>query len=269
VGYRTLTVRVSDGVAAVDIDHPPVNLLDQDLVTDLDRFNNDVRGDDAVRVVVFGSANPDFFMAHGDMRLVTDPALLAAFASGPGADLYQRYRSLPQVTIGKIAGRARGGGNEFLLALDMRFAARDQAWFGQPEVSLGIFPGSGGTQLLPRLAGRARALEVILGSDCFDADTAERYGWINRALPAGELDSFVDRLARRIASYPPDAVAAARQAVDAAEMPLEQGLQAEAELLWPIFTGPAARQRFTRALAAGAQTRDGELHLEALIEAQA
>ncbi|GAB3836294.1 enoyl-CoA hydratase/isomerase family protein [Dactylosporangium cerinum] len=263
--YDTLTVRLKDGVASVCIDNPPINLLDARLIADLDRFNTDVRDDDAVRVVVFGSANPEFFLAHGDMRLVTDPDALAAFAAGPGPGLYARYRTLPQVTIGKVTGRARGGGNEFLLTLDMRFAAIGTARFGQPEVGLGIFPGGGGTQLLPRLTGRARALEAILGAADFDAGTAERYGWINRALPADELDDFVDRLAARIASYPRSAVDAARKAVDAADLPLEEGLTVEGELLWPVFTGPEAAGRFTAALAAGAQTRDGELELADLL----
>lgn len=263
--YDTLTVRVQEGVAFVAIDNPPINVLDLALVADLDRFNTDVRDDDAVRVIVFESANPDFFLAHGDMRLVVDPEALAQYAAGPGIELYQRYRSLPQVTIGKVAGRARGGGNEFLLTLDMRFAATGGAWFGQPEVSLGIFPGSGGTQHLPRLTGGARALEAILGADIFDAETAERYGWINRALPADQLDDYVNRLASRIASYPQAAVAAARKAIDAAALPLDDGLKAEADLLWPVFTSPVAIQRFTAALAAGAQTRDGELDLEGLL----
>jgi enoyl-CoA hydratase/carnithine racemase len=263
--YDTLTVRLKEGVAFVAIGNPPVNLLDMALVADLDRFNTDVRDDETIRVIVFESANPEFFLAHGDMDLVVDPDALARYAAGPGIGLYQRYRGLPQITIGKVAGRARGGGNEFLLTLDMRFAAIGRAWFGQPEVSLGIFPGSGGTQHLPRLMGSARALEVILGSDVFDAETAERYGWINRALPADDLDDYVDRLASRIASYPQAAVAAARKAVDAAALPLEEGLKAEGELLWPVFTSPAAVERFTAALAAGAQTREGELDLERLL----
>lgn len=264
--YRTLKVRVTDGVAFVAIDNPPINLLDTALIADLARFNTDVRDDETIRVVVFESANPEFFIAHGEMRLVVDPGALTEFTTGPGVDLYQRYRSLPQVTIGKVVGRARGGGNEFLLTLDMRFAALGEAWFGQPEVSLGIFPGSGGTQYLPRLSGRARALEVILGADLFDAQTAERYGWINRALPSDELDDYVDRLAIRIASYPSAAVDAARKAVDAATLPLEDGLETEAELLWPVFTSPAAIERFASALANGAQTREGELDLERLLD---
>jgi hypothetical protein len=130
----------------------------------------------------------------------------------------------------------------------------------------GLFEGAG-ERWLARVSVQVMGKQVE--EDGPEHGRPQGAGWINRALPAGELDSFVDRLARRIASYPPDAVAAAKQAVDAAELPLGEGLQAEAELLWPIFTGPAARQRFARVLAAGAQTRDGELDLEALIEAHA
>ncbi|WP_109522818.1 MULTISPECIES: enoyl-CoA hydratase/isomerase family protein [Nocardia] len=264
--YDTLRVRVAHGVAFVSIDNPPINLLDTALVADLDRFATEVAADDAIRVIVLDSADAEFFIAHGDMRLIVDPDALARFVEGPGAGLHGRFRALPQVTIAKITGRVRGGGNEFLFALDMRFAARDAAWFGYPEVSLGIFPGGGGTQYLPRLGGRARALEAVLGADLFDADTAERYGWINRALPAAELDHYVDRLATRIASYPAEAVAAARRAVDAASLPIEEGSKVEAELLWPVFTGATAIERTAAALAAGAQTRDGELDLERVLE---
>lgn len=260
-----LRVDVNDGVAFVTVDHPPVNLLDGPLVAELDRFRADVQDDPSVRVVVLQSADPEFFLSHGPLSLVVDPAALQEYAAGPGPTLAHTFRALPQVTIGKVAGRTRGGGNEFLLSLDMRFAALGRASFGQPEVSLGIFPGGGGTQLLPRAIGRARTLELVLGSDLIDAATAERYGLVNRALPADELDAHVDRLARRIASYPPEAVAAAKRAVDLAVLPLEDGLKGEAELLWGVFTAPAAVQRFRAALAAGAETREGELDLEGLI----
>ncbi|MFC8452230.1 enoyl-CoA hydratase/isomerase family protein [Kitasatospora sp. NPDC057223] len=270
-GYRTLTVRVDDGVALVTIDHPPVNLADQEVAADLDRFSTAVRTDEDVRVIVLESADPDFFLAHGDMSLALDPGLQELLAQAgtdtpnPGQALHERFRTLPQVTIGKLAGRARGGGAEFLLALDMRFAATGRAWLGLPEVSLGMIPGGGGTQYLPRLTGRARALEIILGSDGFDAELAERYGWVNRALPAAELDGFVERLARRIASYPAAAVAAARAAVDAAHLPVPEGLLVENELIQQVFFTPETTRRVKDALAAGAQTREGELDLEGLL----
>ncbi|MQY27449.1 enoyl-CoA hydratase/isomerase family protein [Nocardia aurantia] len=265
--YAALTVGTARGVTTVTIDHPPVNLLDEILIADLDRLYHDIRDDPDTRVVVFTSADPEFFLSHGDMRLVTDPEALAAYARGPAPTLFARYRDLPRPTIAKIAGRVRGGGAEFLLSLDMRYAATDHAWFGQPEVALGIFPGGSGTQLLPRLLGRSRTLEVVLGGGLYDARTAERYGWIDRALPAAELDEFVGDLARRIAEQPPDAVVAALRAIRAAsELPLDEGLARETELLLPLFTGDDARQRFSAVLAAGAQTRSGELELERLIE---
>ncbi|MBH0777126.1 enoyl-CoA hydratase/isomerase family protein [Nocardia bovistercoris] len=264
--YAALAVRRERGVAFVTIDHPPVNLVDEVLVADLDRLHGDLVADADTRVVVFQSANPEYFLAHGDMRLITEQAALEAYLAGPGLDLFQRYRDLSQVTIAKITGRSRGGGAEFLLHLDLRYAALENAWFGQPEVSLGIFPGSGGTELLPPLLGRSRALEVILGGGRYDAATAERYGWIDRALPAAELDEFVDDLAHRIAAQPPSAVAAARAAVDAAAPRPESAGARTAELLLPLFTGPDARRRTEAALAAGAQTRAGERDLEGLIE---
>lgn len=264
--YTTLTVRKTRGVAFVTFDHPPVNLVDSALFDDLDKLHAEVHGDPAIRVIVFETANPDFFLAHGDLRLVTDPAALAEFAAGPGLDLFHRYRDLPQVTIAKVKGRVRGGGAEFLLFLDLRYAAIDHAWFSQPEVSVGIFPGGGGTALLPRLIGRSRALEVILSGQLYDAVTAERYGWIDRALPVDDLDAVVDDLAYRIAAQPPAAVAAAKQAIDIAVGRSKVDQSGEAELLMPLFTGADARARFGAVLAAGAHTPAGELDLEDLID---
>lgn len=269
--FDTLAVRVEDGVACVAIDHPPLNLLDGRLAGDLSAFAAVVRADPEVRVIVFESADPDFFVAHGDLSVVEQPEVLATLtAQEPGtlaplATLFEAIRTLPQVTIGKVAGRARGAGAEFLLALDLRFAARRTALFGQPEAALGLFPGAGGTQHLPRLTGRARALEIILGGAAFDADLAERYGWINRALPAAELDAFVAGLARRIASRPAEAVALAVRAVDASALPLEEGLLLEDALIRQVFTSPEALTRMKAALAAGVQTRPVELDLEAVL----
>ncbi|MFC8526016.1 enoyl-CoA hydratase/isomerase family protein [Nocardia sp. NPDC057227] len=265
-GYTALTVRREHGVAVVTLDHPPVNLLDTELIADLDRLHAELATDPTTRVVVVESANPDFFLAHGDLRLLTDPAALDAYVQGPGLDLFQRYRALPQLTIAKVTGRVRGGGAEFLLHLDLRYAALGNAWFGQPEVSLGIFPGGGGTRELPALLGRARALEVILSGQLYDAATAERYGWIDRALPAAELDPFVAELAHRIAAQPPAAVAAAIAAIDAALPARPDSAEREMALLMPLFTSADAIDRAAAALAAGAQTVAGERDLEGLIE---
>lgn len=163
------------------------------------------------------------------------------------------------------AGFARGGGNEFLMALDMRFAAIGKAGQAQPEVLMGIIPGGGGTQYITSLIGRPRALEVTLGAQLFDAELAERYGLINRALPDDQIDLYVDALARRIGALSPQIIAAVKTAVNAAAAPtIVDGLSAENAALVPLFNVDAAVLTH-KLLAAGVQTRDGERRLEATL----
>jgi enoyl-CoA hydratase/carnithine racemase len=263
--YDTLTLGVDRGVAFVTLDHPPVNLLDAAMIGDLARLPGDLTADDSVRAAIVRSANPEFFVAHADLELIRQ---LPRDITERGNDLslfhtiLEQWRTLPLVTIGQLEGRARGGGSEVALALDLRFAARGSAILSQPEVSFGIIPGGGGTQRLPRLMGRSRALEVVLGGADFDADEAERYGWVNRALPADELAPFVESLARRIASFPPHAVRRAKTAVDAANGTIEDGLLDEAYQFNLALADPGLDARVDAALAAGAQTRDGELELD-------
>jgi enoyl-CoA hydratase/carnithine racemase len=265
-GYASLHIAVADGVARVTIDHPPLNLLDATLLDDLDRAGRALAADDAVRVVVVDSADADFFIAHADVRGMIGRGdanaerreRLSRFAA-----MTEHWRTMPKATIAVIEGRARGGGSEFALGLDMRFAARETAVLAQPEVALGIPPGGGATQRLPRVAGRGRALEIVLGGDDFDAETAERYGWVNRALPVAELRPFVDRLAARIASFPVPAVAAAKAAVDAGEPPIDDGLREEHRLLRRALATPEAVAAMERFLAAGGQTREYERDLGA------
>jgi enoyl-CoA hydratase/carnithine racemase len=275
-----LHIAVADGVATVTIDNPPLNLLDGTLLPSLRRFVAQVRDDREVRVIVFDSADPDIFIAHGETRFITEPEVMAAavtatVAANPGAAfpaglnlmqvVHEEVRALPQITIGKVAGLARGGGNEFLMALDMRFAAIGKAGQAQPEVLMGIMAGGGGTQYLTSLAGRARALEILLGAQLVDAELAERYGLVNRALPADEIDGFVDSLARRIGALRPDIIAAVKSAVTAAAHPItREGLAAENALLGPLFNADAAGLAHAL-LDAGMQTREGELDLEGLI----
>src|SRR5881392_633782 len=200
-GYDCLRIDLHRGVATVTIDHPPINLFDLALIGEMDRVGRELEADGDVRVVVFQSANPEFFIAHADVALIqTLPTTVPPKATRLGLfhAMVDRFRTMPKATIGKLEGRARGGGSEFLLSLDMRFGALGRAILSQPEVALGILPGGSGTQRLPRLIGRARALEVILGCDDFPADVAERYGYLNRALPPDELRPFVEGLARRI-----------------------------------------------------------------------
>ena len=267
-GYECLRVRSEGGVATVTIDHPPINLFDVALIGEMDRVGRELEADADVRVVVIQSANPDFFIAHADVAMIELlPRDVREKPTTPHGfhRMVDRFRTMPKATIGKVAGRARGGGSELLLSLDMRFGALGRAILSQPEVALGIIPGGSGTQRLPRLVGRARALEIVLGCEDFPADLAERYGYLNRALPAEALGPFVDRLARRIASFPAEAIALAKRSVDAAELLTEAGLVEEAHCFNLTLGTAAAQERMRRFMDAGGQTRDVELDLGALI----
>lgn len=268
-GYSCLKMRLDRGVLFVTIDHPPINLFDLPLMQEIDRLGREVEGDDNVRVLVFESANPDFFIAHADVNLILQlPAVPPPKSDSLGFfhAMVDRFRTMPKVSIAKIEGRARGGGSEFVLSLDMRFGALGRAILSQPEVALGIIPGGSGTQRLPRLMGRSRALEVVLGCDDFPADLAERYGYINRALPPEELGPFVEQLAYRIASFPPEAIALAKTSVNCAELPTIQGLIEEAHYFNQAVATDAARKRMRKFLDLGGQTREVELDLRPLAD---
>jgi enoyl-CoA hydratase/carnithine racemase len=269
-GYATLRIEVDAGVAFVTIDHPPINLLDLAMIQDLDRLGRELTADAGTRVAVFQSADPDFFIAHADVTLIQlmpkEPPPKAS-TLGPFHQMVERYRTMPKATIGAIEGRARGGGSEFLLSLDMRFGALGRAVLAQPEVALGIIPGGSGTQRLPRLIGRARALEVILGCTDVPADLAERWGYLNRALPPAELRPFVAQLARRIASFPASAIAFAKAAVNAADPTTEAGLIEEAHLFNLSLATPEAQARMQRFMEVGGQTPEVEKGIGTALEA--
>jgi enoyl-CoA hydratase/carnithine racemase len=172
---------------------------------------------------------------------------------------------MAKVTIAKVEGRARGGGSEIALAMDMCFAAIGKAIFGQPEVAIGLVPGGGATQRLPRLIGRGRALEVLLACNDLSAEAADRYGYINRALPAGELTPFVEKLARRIASFPAHAIAHAKAAVDAgAFSSMAEGLLLEAHESDLSVASDVTQARVMEVLKVGAETYEGELEMDYL-----
>lgn len=260
-GFRALRVGVADGIARVVIDHPPINLFDAVLIPEMDRLGRTLESDPAVRVVVVESADPDFFIAHADVNLILRLPAGGEQATEPSffQQMVDRFRTMPKATIAKIEGICRGGGSELALSMDMRFAALGRAILAQPEVAVGIIPGGSGTQRLPRLVGRSRALEIALGGDDFPADVAERYGYVNRALPPDELGAFVDRLARRIASFPAEAIARAKACVVAAESGVRDGLVAEARAFEACVARPEARARMEGFLALGGQTRELEV----------
>ncbi len=271
--YQSIRITIEGAVAWITIDNAPLNILDTRLMSDINDFAGKAAQDASMRVIVFQSADPDFFIVHGDMNFVNEPETLMSLELGdagtehlnPMMRLHERLRALPQVTIGKLAGLARGGGAELLSALDMRFAAKETAGLAQMESLIGIIPGAAGTVYLPDLMGRPRALEVILGAELFDADTAERYGWINRALPLNELDTFVDSLARRIARRAPGVISAAKRAIDMDSHKFDHALDTNNTLLGETFAEPIAAELARAALSAGAQTREGEKHLEATL----
>jgi enoyl-CoA hydratase/carnithine racemase len=267
-GIPGLGLEVDGGIATVTIDSPPINLFTIELFVNTAQLVEQLAVDPEVRVVVLRSADPDFFIAHFDVA-----AILGFPTDSPAPSELNGYhrmcetlRTMPKPTIAVIEGRVGGGGSELALSCDMRFAVLPHgdhpgAVFNQPEVALGILPGGSGTVRLPRLVGRSRALEVILGCDDIDARTAESWGWVNRALPADELWPFVHRLARRIAGFPAHAVAAAKACVVRAEQGVEADLLLEGGAFNATLGGPGTHRAMERFLELGGQTRSGELRL--------
>jgi enoyl-CoA hydratase/carnithine racemase len=266
-GYSCFRFAFDSGVAFVDICHPPINLLDEVLSGEFDKLGRQLEADEDVRVIVLQSALPEFFIAHSGLgRVAAAPSTVSQTRSFRLTQMIgERFRNMPKVTIAKVEGRARGGGSEIALAADMCFAAAGKAVFGQPEVAIGLVPGGGSTQRLPRLLGRGRALEVLVGCNDFSAELAERYGYINRALPPEELTPFVEALARRIASFPAHAIAHAKAAVDRGAFgSLPEGLLVEAHESDQSVANPLTQARVTRVLDLGAETYEGELEMEFL-----
>jgi enoyl-CoA hydratase/carnithine racemase len=272
--YTTLRVAVADGIAEVVFDNPPVNVISAVMMREVTGVMDALAEDPSVRVVVFSSANPEFFLAHVDMHILDESEVLRRLteAAAPrGINAFQAIgellRNQRQVTIVKLAGKARGGGAEFVAAADMTFAARETAGIGQIESLMGIVPSGGGTQYLRGRVGRHRALEAVLTGELFDADTAAAYGWVNRAVPAGELDAFVGRVARNIAALPDGVVEAAKSVL--APEDLTPGYASEEAEWSALVAGPFALPLMGAALARGAQTPEGEADLESLMRSAA
>ena len=263
-GYTLIDVQRDGPLVTATVNNPPINLITMALFGELARLAEELEADPAALVFVLKSADPDFFLAHFDV------AALIAMADAPApptdnANAYhamcQRFRTMDKVTIAQIEGRVGGGGAELSMNFDMRFGVLGKTVINQMEVPIGILPGGTGTQNLPRLVGRARAMEIILGGIDVDAETAERWGWLNRALPANAIDAHVNALARRIASFPADAVRLAKQSVDSATLPMAEGCQQEADLFQTLLFSNPARHAMRRFLELGGQTRDGELRV--------
>ncbi len=266
--YDLLNVEISGRLAVVTINNPPINLITVPLYAQLSALTVELKADPALTVVLFKSADPDFFLAHFDVETILSFPIDTDAQKDQELNEYhsmcERVRSMDKVTIAQIEGRVGGGGSEFVSSMDMRFGVAGKTRINQMEVPIGILPGGTGTQRLPRLVGRGRALEIVLAGEDLDAETAERWGYLNRIFAADEIGPWVQALARRIAGFPADAVRLAKESVNAAEKPLDEGLREEAYLFQRLLRTDAAQANMRRFLEIGGQTREGELRVNEL-----
>ena len=239
----------------VVFDYPPFNMVDATIFEGLQDLLARMDATPSLRVVVFESANPDFYLAHFDLTGKTGNIMTAVGPSGLPVlmDTFVRLTKSPVVSIAKIRGCVRGVSSEFVLACDMRFASRENTRLGQPEVGVGVHPGGGGAERLPHIVGRGRALEIVLGANDFDGDTAERYGYVNRALPDVELGGFVDALARRIASFDRRAIVAAKNLVNDVSLPSADRLLDALNSFQTALTWPETQRRIKALFERGLQ----------------
>jgi len=263
MALQTLSVVSEEAVRFAAISAPPMNLLGPALVRDLVSLIQSAEADPAVRVLVFKSADPDYFISHVDVTQIKAYREEAAKLTGEAslALLFRHLSTSRLVSIAQISGRVRGAGSEFVLACDMRFASLETAIFGQFEPAFGQLPGGGAAQHLTRLMGRARALEVMLSAEDYRADLAERYGWINRALPDAELSEFVRSLALRIARFPTAGHQAVKTRVNSLALASVEEFRADSDAFGDSARKPETQERISRALQRGFQTRAGEIDL--------
>jgi enoyl-CoA hydratase/carnithine racemase len=249
----------------VTFDHPPINLIDYVMIGELGELLTEVERNEEPAVLVFGSADPDYFLAHYD--IAAEPSLVNSLPAGPTGfhpwlDILVRVSRLPAVTISAIRGRARAAGSELVLATDIRFASRERAVLGQVEVGFGAIPGGGPASRLPSLVGRGRTLEILLGGEDFNGELAERYGYVNRAIPDDEFEDFVDRFARRVSTFDRQALTDIKHFVNEASQPGDEGFPPQMDAFWKAVARPPLQARASRAFEDGLQQRsDIELHL--------
>jgi enoyl-CoA hydratase/carnithine racemase len=263
----TLSVSKEGAVLFVEIAAPPMNILGPELVRDLVSLIKEAEPDEAVKVLVFKSADPDYFIPHVDVTRIKEYRQEAAKLTGEAslALLFRHLSASRLITIAQIEGRVRAAGSEFVLACDMRFAALESAIFCQFEPAFGLLPGGGAAQHLTRLMGRGRALEVMLSAQDYSAELAERYGWINRALPKAVLGDFVRSLAQRIASFPATGHAAVKDRVNAIALAPTEDFRRDSDAFGEAVRHPQAQSRIRAAMSHGFQTREGEMTLARML----
>ncbi|MEO0410834.1 MAG: enoyl-CoA hydratase/isomerase family protein [Pseudomonadota bacterium] len=251
-GFTTFTVAQDEAILTVTFDFGTVNVQGQEMLADLNSLAMRLERDRETKVVIFQSANPEIWVCHYDTELLKDMSDEAV--SRDEAQLLdlqavcERISKVPQATIAKLEGFARGGGHELALALDMRFAARGKFKFMQMEVGMGILPCGGGASRMARQTGLGRALEIILSAQDYDADDAERFGTINKALDVDEIGPFVDNLAKRIAQFPAESINACKQMVyESIDKTIDDALKAEAYWLYQATSKTPALERFRQA----------------------
>ena len=246
--------RPSNDYWRVTFDHPPLNIFGPETIPQLNEIITELETDKDVKVVVFDSAVQGFFLTHYDfLARIEDTTSLAPGPTGlqPLPEMLVRLSRAPVVSIASIRGRATGVVSELALACDMRFASREKAILSQFEVGAGIVPGGGPMARLPRLMGRGRALEVLLGADDVPGDLAERYGYVNRALPDSDLDEFVDMLATRIASFDKRAISETKRFADVASLPPDFEIAPEWDVCFASIMRPAAQERIKKLMERG------------------
>ena len=256
--FTTFTAEKNNGLLTVTFDYPPVNVQGQTMLADLNSLAMRLERDRKTKVVVFQSANPEIWVCHYDTELLKDMSTEAVSRDETKLldlqSVLERISKVPQATIAKLEGFARGGGHEFALACDMRFAARGKFKFMQMEVGMGILPCGGGASRMARQVGLGRALEIILSARDFSADEAEAYGTVNKALDPDEIGEYVDKLAKRIAQFPAESINACKQAVyESIDKPIDEALKAEAYWLYQATSKTPAIKRFTIADEKGMQ----------------
>jgi len=267
MNLKTIKVRQEGAVLFAEMSSPPMNLLGPELVRDLVALIQQAEADHTFKVLVFKSADRDYFISHVDVTRIKEYRAEAAKLTGEAsiAMLFRYLSASRLVTIAQIEGRVRGAGSEFVLACDMRFASRESAIFSQIEAAFGQLPGGGATQHLTRLMGRARALEVILSAEDYDAEMAERYGWINRALTENALGDFVKALAHRIASFPAAGHVVVKDRVNAIALAPAEDFRRDSDLFAEGVRNPEAQSRIQAAMKRGFQTREAEMTLAQML----
>ena len=237
------------GYWRVTLDHPPINTVDDLMYDEIFDLVQAIDAEPALKVVTFESANRDYFLAHYGIGQSQ-----SRFGTPRWIEAAVQLANSNVLSIAVVRGRARGGGSEFALACDIRFASREKAVFGQPEVGFGLIPGGGALDRLPLLVGRARAIEIVLGADDFDADTAERHGWINRAVPEAELDDFVQAFVRRVLAFDGHALATAKQLLNQVLLPDPDQLATTQAAFGEVLRSPIAADLMGKARERGLET---------------